>query len=215
MNDTVADAPTDTTDATAAPAPETQSAEGVSPDGSAVAPDTAKPEGEDQKGDAAPEGEAEPFTLAAPEGMEAMQGDFDKFSGAMDGWLKANPNATAREALAEAARMQGDAVMQGQAAAVEQRNSQIETWETDLRNDKEFGGAAFEANVATYSKGVEAVGSPELRTLLDETGLGSHPEVVRAFWKVGKMTADSGIATGQTGTAPKASFASALYGNGN
>ena len=147
--------------------------------------------------------------------MEAFQGDFDKFAGDMDGWLKANPGATPQQALAEAAQRQAKAITDGQAAAVQQRNAQLEGWESDLRADPKFGGEKFDENVSIYNKGVEAVGTPELRALLDETGLGSHPEIVRAFWAVGQMTADSPIVTGKTGTAPRGNFAAQLYGNGN
>lgn len=138
----------------------------------------------------------EAFAVTAPEGMEAFAGDFEKFSADMDGWLKANPNATAREALAEAAQRQARVVgEQGQAYA-QQRQQQIDAWGAELKADKEFGGEKFDANLATAIKGVEAVGSPALRQLLDETGMGSHPEIVRAFLKVGQLVADAPFATG-------------------
>ena len=154
----------------------------------------------------------EPFSVKAPEGAEAYQADFDKFAGDMDGWLKANPNASAREALAEAAARQARLVGEAQTQAMAQRDQQISAWGDELKADKDFGGEAFDKNVATAIKGLEAVGSPELRQMLDQTGLGSHPEIVRAFKKVGELVADAPFATGAQ-PAQSASPAARMYPN--
>ncbi|WP_280041962.1 hypothetical protein [Pseudomonas sp. Hg5Tf] len=78
----------------------------------------------------------------------------------------------------------------GQQQAVELRNKQVGEWETALRNDAAFGGANFDANVATAQKALADFGTPELTTMLKESGLGSHPEVVRFFHKVGQQLAE-------------------------
>ena len=155
----------------------------------------------------------EPFSVKAPEGAEAYQADFDKFAGDMDGWLKANPNASVREALAEAASRQARMVGEAQAQALAQRDQQISAWGDELRADKDFGGEAFDKNVATAIKGLEAVGSPELRQMLDQTGLGSHPEIVRAFKKVGELVADAPFATGAQPAQSASSAAARMYPN--
>jgi hypothetical protein len=211
-----ANASTDTTEATAAAATEGAGADVT--DAAATADAAAEQEGAEGKdaekaGDA--EAGAEPFSLAAPEGAEAFQADFDAFAGDMDAWLKANPNATARDALTEAAMRQARLAGDAQKQMITQRDAQLDAWAGDLRKDTEFGGEKYDANVATAIKGLEAVGTPELRQLLDETGLGSHPDVVRAFWKVGQMVADTTVVNGQAGTSTRRNFADALYGNGN
>lgn len=73
-----------------------------------------------------------------------------------------------------------------QQQAVEFRNKQVGEWETALRGDAEFGGANFDANVAIAQQALAAYGTPELSAMLSESGLGTHPEVVRFFHKVGK-----------------------------
>ncbi|WP_330508306.1 hypothetical protein V1687_18125 [Pseudomonas putida] len=73
-----------------------------------------------------------------------------------------------------------------QQQAVEFRNKQVGEWETALRGDAEFGGANFDANVAVAQQFLTDFGSPELSAFLAESGLGSHPEVVRMFHKAGK-----------------------------
>lgn len=207
-----ANASTDTTEAAAATAAEGDDAN-VTDAAAAAEQEAADGKDAEKAGDA--EAGAEAFSLAAPEGAEAFQADFDAFAGDMDAWLKANPNATAREALTEAAMRQARVAGDAQKQMLEQRNAQLDAWAGDLRKDAEFGGEKYDANVATAVKGLEAVGSPELRKMLDDTGLGSHPDVVRAFWKVGQMVADTAIVTGQAGTSTRRSFADALYGNGN
>lgn len=212
-----ANASTDATEAAAQATAEGADANVTAPaDQAQAAAEASQDKGADGKAaEAAEGGDAEAFALAAPEGAEAFQADFDAFAGDMDAWLKANPNATAREALTEAAMRQARVAGDAQKQMLEQRNAQLDAWAGDLRKDAEFGGEKYDANVATAVKGLEAVGSPELRKMLDETGLGSHPDVVRAFWKVGQMVADTAVVTGQTGTSTRRSFADALYGNGN
>lgn len=156
--------------------------------------------------------EHEAFTLAPPEGAEAFAEDFTKFATDMDGWLKANPNATAREALAEAANRQARTASDMQAQFAQQRESQMDEWAATLKADKDFGGEKFDQNIALAIKGVEAVGTAELRQLLDDTGLGSHPDVVRAFMKVGQLTADAPFVTGKQ-PEQQASLAARMYPN--
>lgn len=73
-----------------------------------------------------------------------------------------------------------------QQQAIEFRNKQVGEWETALRSDAEFGGANFDGNVAVAQQFLTDFGSPELSAFLAESGLGSHPEVVRMFHKAGK-----------------------------
>ena len=62
---------------------------------------------------------------------------------------------------------------------------QVAQWGEDARNDAEIGGAKFTENVGTAITGLKAFGSPELTTLLNETGLGNHPEMLRFCHRVG------------------------------
>lgn len=69
---------------------------------------------------------------------------------------------------------------------IEQRTS----WREASTNDSEFGGAGLAQNLATAKQAREAFGTPELSKLLNETGLGDHPEVIRYFYRVGKATSE-------------------------
>lgn len=71
----------------------------------------------------------------------------------------------------------------------------LDTWENESKADEEIGGAKFDENVAVAMKAVDRFGGPQLKSALEETGLGSHPEVIRAFFKVGKAMSDDAMFT--------------------
>lgn len=75
-------------------------------------------------------------------------------------------------------------------------------WRESTAADKEFGGDRLEANLAIAKKAIDKFGTPELRALLDNTDLGSHPEVVRLMYRVGKaISEDSKVVAGGSGGA--------------
>ena len=67
--------------------------------------------------------------------------------------------------------------------------------------DKEFGGPALAENLSVAKKALDAFGTAELRTLLNESGLGNHPEIVRLFFRAGKAISEDRVVTGSTGQA--------------
>jgi len=77
---------------------------------------------------------------------------------------------------------------------------------TELKADKEIGGAQLDANLALARKGRDTLfpegtaGRALIIGWFERTGLGNHPELVRAFARLGKMTAeDSGMQKGRVG----------------
>lgn len=67
-------------------------------------------------------------------------------------------------------------------------------WAEASRNDSEFGGDAFATNIKTAIKALDAFGTDELKALLNESGLGNHPEIIRAFYRVGRAMEAQGLA---------------------
>ncbi|MGL4232688.1 MAG: hypothetical protein ACRCWJ_15090 [Casimicrobium sp.] len=53
--------------------------------------------------------------------------------------------------------------------------------------DRVFDGSNFEAVTKTSARALDRFGSPELRQLLDASGLGNNPEVVKFTYKIGKL----------------------------
>lgn len=98
-----------------------------------------------------------------------------------------------------------------QAAAVESRNQQVSQWESALKADKELGGSNFEATVGNAQKALADFGSPELSAMLKESGLGSHPEVVRFFHNVGKQLSEGQLHRTTTEQPNEKSWANRMY----
>lgn len=63
-------------------------------------------------------------------------------------------------------------------------------WREQTTTDPEFGGKNLQPNLAIARQARETFGTPALKELLDQSGLGDHPEVVRFFYKVGKATSE-------------------------
>jgi len=85
---------------------------------------------------------------------------------------------------------QAKQVQAGSQSQVDAFNQLMDDWQDQSRNDKEFGGDKFDENVAVARNAIAKFGTPELKQLLEEHGVGNHPEVIRFMVKVGKLTAE-------------------------
>jgi len=71
-------------------------------------------------------------------------------------------------------------------------------WKAATQADKDIGGEKLTATLATAVKARDAFGSPELIRILNDSGMGNHPEVVRFFAKVGQaMSEDKFVQSGK------------------
>ena len=103
---------------------------------------------------------------------------------------------------------------------VEQIQAVQQEWAATAKADKEFGGEMLAENLSVAKKALDAFGTPELSALLNQSGLGNHPEVIRMMYRAGKaISADSYVGPSQGSGAAKsqpkdmAGYASALYSN--
>jgi len=156
----------------------------------------------------APEGAPEKYELKAPEGEE-----FDS------SFLKTYEE-TARELnmTNEAAQKMIDKlspVLQQQ--TVERIEAIRSEWAEASKSDKEFGGAKLNENLAVAKTALDKFGTPELKQLINDSGIGNHPELIRFFYRAGKaITPDDFVGGHQEGKAAPKNFneyASALYSN--
>lgn len=74
-----------------------------------------------------------------------------------------------------------------------------EQWANQSTADKEFGGTALNENLAVARKAMDTFGTPELKQLLNDSGLGNHPEIIRAFYRAGKTISDDRFVGGGNG----------------
>ncbi|EME0466143.1 hypothetical protein ACVSNG_22870 [Pseudomonas aeruginosa] len=111
------------------------------------------------------------------------------------------------------AKRQASGAQASEQAAIEFRNQQVSKWESELKQDAAFGGANFEANVGIAQKALADYGTPELTAMLKESGLGSHPEVVRFFHRVGQELAEGKLHRTTTEVPTERSLAERMYPN--
>lgn len=97
-----------------------------------------------------------------------------------------------------------------QKAAVEAHQAQVKEWGEQVAADKELGKPE---NQAVARQAVEQFGTPELKDLLNRTGMGNHPEVVKAFLKVGKAISEDKVIVGRGDAPAVKDAASVLYPN--
>jgi hypothetical protein len=134
--------------------------------------------------------------LKLPEGFaadEALQGDF---------------KGAAKAAGLDSAKAQAlfDVYAKAQATAeakqAEDFAKQRSDWVSAVKADPEIGGDNLQASVLAANRAVAKLGGPELHQLLNATGLGDHPLLVRAFARAGALLAEDSIA-GTTGGGPQ------------
>lgn len=191
------------------PAPEAKPAEPAVQDPNAQPaekPAEAKPDDKPVEKTGAPEAYEE-FKL--PEGYsldEELGGSLKEAAKEM--------NLTQEQAqkLADLGAKQAQKFQEQQATAIEKARGE---WAESAKTDKEFGGDKFGDNLAVAKKAMEAYASPELKTLLNQTGLGSHPEFIRLMWKAGQAISEDRFDTGRSAnaSAPSKTAADRLYGN--
>ena len=196
--------------ATGTGAASTQQPTGVQAQGDAATPPAdAKPDGQ---ADGAKDGDK---SASAPENYE----DFKTPEGiALDADV-----ATEFKGLAKELNLSQDAAQKvadlGGTLAQNWAGQQTEAiqkakaeWINGTKTDKEIGGDQLPANLAVAKKALDTFGTPELRTLLNESGLGNHPEIIRAFYRAGKAISEDRVLTGGA-TQPVKTPAKTLFPN--
>lgn len=159
-------------------------------------------EGEQQA--AAGEGEQSKDEGKAPEGAPETYADFVLPEGVtLDSELLAEFTPVLKELNLSQAQAQKviDFAPKLISQAVEGIKSQMieeaRSWHDASRADKEIGGAKMAENLAIANKAFVKFGTPELKTFLASRGLNAHPELIRAFVRVGKaISEDTHVAGG-------------------
>lgn len=88
-------------------------------------------------------------------------------------------------------------------------------WEAAAKIDKEFGGDKLTENLSVAKKALDQFGTPELRTLLDTSGLGNHPEIIRVLYRAGLAISEDGFVSGNGSKATPETPAQRMYPNMN
>lgn len=155
---------------------------------------TQKAEGQTEEA-AKAEGAPEKYEWAPIEGVTfdaEILGEFEPLAREMN-----LTNDQANKLIPLAAKMQ--------AKQVEAWNQTTAGWAESAKTDKEIGGQAFDASLASAKSALARFGTPELMTDLNKFGIGNHPEFIRFCTRVGKAMGEdnmhhAGDQASQTGT---------------
>ena len=99
-----------------------------------------------------------------------------------------------------------------QAAAEEAEKNRREEVETWARQTQDMFGPRWQEEVSKAVRGADAFGGPQLRQLLEETGLGNHPVIVRTFHAVAQRICEDVTPGGAANAMTDKTFTQALYG---
>lgn len=169
--------------------------------GDGGAPPSADPPSGTPKGDPPPDPNAPPkesasevpeaYTLTAPEGQTLDQAGIELFTPIFKEAKLSND--LANKLVGTYASYQATLLQK-----------QSEAWLEAAKADKEFGGEKFDETLKAVQAAFAKFGSPELKQFIEATGLGNHPELIRAFAKIGAASREDAPASGTpAGQQPK------------
>ncbi|HBS4243428.1 TPA: peptidase [Klebsiella quasipneumoniae subsp. quasipneumoniae] len=160
-----------------------------------------KPDDKEQK----PEGAPEKYEFKTAEGQELDTAALEQFEP-----IARELNLTNEQAQ-KMVDLYGTKIMpMVQKQQAEAWQAQTEEWAATVKADKEIGGDKLTANLGVAQRALGTFGTPALKEYLNGTGLGNHPELVKAFVKVGKAMSEDGVVTGKE--SGQRSAAEVLYG---
>jgi hypothetical protein len=90
-----------------------------------------------------------------------------------------------------------------------QAQQQTADWAMQAKADPDIGGTKLTATVASAQLALKTYGSDGLKSLMDTSGLGNHPDVLKFFAKVGQTLSPDTIHSG--GESKTQSIADLLY----
>ena len=95
--------------------------------------------------------------------------------------------------------------------AVTSHNELIEQWLSDAKNDKQIGGDNWDQSLKLSQNAVNKFGTPEFKTLLNDYGIGNHPEMIRVMANIGKLLDEDSPGSDNAPANPKMDRVSILY----
>lgn len=78
----------------------------------------------------------------------------------------------------------------------EAQSNLVASWVEQAQTDKEFGGDKLQESLGGARKVLDTFGTPELRDVLNATGMGNHPELIRALYRINKAISEDTFVTG-------------------
>lgn len=87
----------------------------------------------------------------------------------------------------------------------------VKEWGNQAMNDPEFGGDNFIASSENAKRAIDKFGGESLKQILNETGYGNHPEIFKAFARIGKEMSEDTFVKAKAHAAPQIDRLSRYY----
>lgn len=153
-----------------------------------------------------PEGAPEAYDFQTPEGS-----DLDAESSAVQAFSEVAKKLNLTQEQAQS-------VLDGVAPALKQQNEgYIENlrseWVNSVKSDPEIGGDKLPENLGKAVQVLDTYGTPELKSLLGETGLGDNPEIIRFLVRTHQDIGEDRFLTGANADKNQTFTARDFYNN--
>tara|TARA_Y100000361_G_scaffold39926_1_gene34202 strand:- start:192 stop:818 length:627 start_codon:yes stop_codon:yes gene_type:complete len=113
---------------------------------------------------------------------------------------------------------QAQSVLDKVAPALRQQNDDYinevrSEWVESVKSDPEIGGDKLQENLGKAVRVLDAFGTPELKSLLGETGLGDNPEIIRFLYRTYQDIGEDRFLTGSQSDKEQSFSAQDFYNN--
>ncbi len=85
-------------------------------------------------------------------------------------------------------------------------------WLKQCQADTEYGGQNWEGSQAVIDRGCKLLATPEAVSLMQRYNLNTHPEIVRMFYRAGKLAGEDKSQVAGNGSGRSADPATAIFG---
>ena len=156
--------------------------------------------------------------ITLPEGYEYNEELGNSFLGIL------NDEKLSRKELAQKLfdlyQAQNVKFLDGMKAAEDERAKKFEAdiaqekadWLKQCESDKEYGGQNWEASQAIIDRGCKQLATPEAVALMQHYNLNTHPEIVRMFYRAGKLSGEDNSQISGNGAGKTTDPAMAIFG---
>jgi hypothetical protein len=158
------------------------------------------------EGEASEAAVPETYTLSTPDGFEAI--DTEVLAEATPVFQELGlTNEQADKLTPIAAALVKKTMDRAEAAITDRAITQRKEWNDAFEADAEIGGTNKDATIAAAARAFDHYGLKKgegLRQLLDESGLGNHPDMIRFVSRIGRDIAEGSFERGDAVSQPKA-----------
>lgn len=130
-------------------------------------------------------GAPEAYKVTVPEGMTVDQPLVDNLTPVLQ------KHKVSQEAFQEIAGVYAKHLQSQQSEANKALTDEFAKTQTEWQEEtKKDHGASLKEVLSYGARAIDKLGSVRLREILDDTGIGNHPEMVKFFHRVGKMLSE-------------------------